>query len=226
MTAIAPRLYVDSADTDRVSRLLAAGLVHGVTTNPTILERAGRTAADIPELAARWADEGAAEIFFQTWGEDTATMLRNAEGIRALGDRIAVKVPATAAGFGAASALVRDGASVLVTAVYSVPQALVCASIGVRYIAPYLGRMRDAGASIGSGASAEEAIARMQDVCAGSGTDVLAASLRSPEDIVGLRMLGIPYFTAAPDVIERMLFHEVSDSSAVEFDAAMGRLGA
>ncbi|MFP3813808.1 hypothetical protein, partial [Bacillus sp. SIMBA_005] len=60
----------------------------------------------------------------------------------------------------------------------------------------------------------------------GSGTDVLAASLRSPEDIVGLRMLGVPYFTAAPDVIERMLLHDVSDSSAVEFDAAMERLGA
>lgn len=225
MTAIAPRLYVDSADTERVSALLAAGVVHGVTTNPTILERGGRSAADIPDLYARWESEGAGEIFFQTWGADTAALLRNAEGIRALGERVAVKVPATAAGFAAASALVRDGATVLVTAVYSVPQAIACASIGVHYIAPYLGRMRDAGAS-GFGASAEEAIARMQEVCEGSGTNVLAASLRTPEDIVGLRMLGVPYFTAAPDVIERMLFHEVSDSSAVEFDAAMGRLGA
>ncbi|WP_341947421.1 transaldolase family protein [Microbacterium sp. LWH11-1.2] len=227
MTAIAPRLYVDSADVDRISRLLAAGVVHGVTTNPTILERGDRTAADIPELYARWAGEGAQEIFFQTWGGDTASFLRNAEGIRALGDRVVVKVPATADGFAAASALVRDGATVLVTAVYSVAQALVAASIGVRYIAPYLGRMRDAAAETGfSGPGAEDVIARMQEVCVGSGTDVLAASLRSPEDIVGLRMLGVPYFTAAPDVIERMLLHDVSDSSAVEFDAAMERLGA
>lgn len=57
MNPIAPRLYVDSADVDRVSRLLAAGVVHGVTTNPTILERGGRTAADIPELYARWEAE-------------------------------------------------------------------------------------------------------------------------------------------------------------------------
>jgi transaldolase len=227
MTATAPRLYVDSADVDRVSRLLAAGVVHGVTTNPTILERGGRTAAEIPDLYARWASKGAGEIFFQTWGGDAASFLRNAEGIRALGDRVAVKVPATADGFAAASALVRDGATVLVTAVYSVAQALVCASVGVRYIAPYLGRMRDAAAAAGlSGPDAEDVIARMQEVCAGSATDVLAASLRSPEDIVGLRMRGVPYFTAAPDVIERMLFDEVSDSSAAEFDAAMGRLGA
>lgn len=219
MTATAPRLYVDSADVDRVTRLLAAGVVHGVTTNPTILERGGRTAAEIPDLYARWESEGAAEIFFQTWGGDTASFLRNAEGIRELGDRVVVKVPATAAGFAAASALVRDGATVLVTAVYSVPQALACASIGVQYIAPYLGRMRDAGVD------AEAVIARMQEVCVGSDTNVLAASLRSPDDIVGLRLAGVPYFTAAPDVIEQMLFHGVSDSSAAEFDAAMGRLG-
>ncbi|MGO4488780.1 transaldolase family protein [Microbacterium sp. 2RAF4] len=220
MNPIAPRLYVDSADVDRVSRLLAAGVVHGVTTNPTILERAGRTAAEIPELYARWESEGAREIFFQTWGGDTASLLRNADGIRALGDRVAVKVPATAAGFAAASALVRDGATVLVTAVYSVAQALACASIGAQYIAPYLGRMRDAGFD------GDATIARMQAVCAGSGSNVLAASLRSPDDITGLRLAGVPYFTAAPDVLDQVLLHEVSDSSAVEFDAAMVRLGA
>ncbi|KAB1866794.1 transaldolase family protein [Microbacterium algeriense] len=220
MTAIAPRLYVDSADVDRVSRLLTAGVVHGVTTNPTILERGGRSASEIPDLYARWVSEGAREVFFQTWGGDTASFLRNAEGIRALGDRVAVKVPATAAGFAAASALVRDGATVLVTAVYSVAQALACASIGAPYIAPYLGRMRDAGLD------GDAVIARMQEVCAGSGSNVLAASLRSADDITGLRLAGVPYFTAAPDVIEQALFHEVSDSSAAEFDAAMVRLGA
>lgn len=220
MNPIAPRLYVDSADVDRVSRLLAAGVVHGVTTNPTILERGGRTAAEIPDLYARWESEGAREIFFQTWGGDTASFLRNAEGIRALGDRVAVKVPATAAGFAAASTLVRDGATVLVTAVYSVAQALACASIGAQYIAPYLGRMRDAGID------GDAVITRMQEVCAGSDSNVLAASLRSADDITGLRLAGVPYFTAAPDVIEQVLFHEVSDSSAAEFDAAMGRLGA
>ncbi|MFD5214460.1 transaldolase family protein [Microbacterium sp. NPDC058345] len=216
----APRLYVDSADTDRVSRLLAAGVVHGVTTNPTILERGGRSAAEIPALYERWVGEGAQEVFFQTWGGDAASFLRNAEGIRALGDRVAVKVPATAEGFAAASALVRDGVTVLVTAVYSVAQALVCASIGARYIAPYLGRMRDAGMD------GDALIARMQAVCADSATDVLAASLRSADDIVSLREAGVPYFTAAPDVLDELLFHEVSDSSAAEFDAAMRRLGA
>lgn len=216
----APRLYVDSADVERVGKLLTAGVVHGVTTNPTILERGGRTASEIPALYERWIAEGADEVFFQTWGGDRDAYLRNASGILSLGDRVAVKVPATAEGFAAASALVRDGATVLVTAVYTVAQALACASIGVRYIAPYLGRMRDAGLD-GFGV-----IGRMQAVCADSGTNVLAASLRSPNDIVELSTAGVPYFTAAPDVLDALLFDPVSDSSSAEFDAAMVRLGA
>lgn len=216
----APRLYVDSADVDRVGRLLAAGVVHGVTTNPTILERGGRTADEIPALYERWVGEGAREVFFQTWGGDRDAFLRNASGLIELGERVAVKVPATAEGFAAASALVRDGVSVLVTAVYSVAQALACASIGVRYIAPYLGRMRD------GGMDGDDLIARMQQVCEGSDTNVLAASLRSPKDIVDLRLAGVPCFTAAPDVLDALLIDDVSDSSAAEFDAAMVRLGA
>ena len=216
----APRLYVDSADLERVSALLGSGVVHGVTTNPTILERGGSTAAEIPELYARWADEGAREIFFQTWGASRVEMQRNADTIRGLGDRVAVKVPATAEGFAVASALVADGTSVLVTAVYSAGQALAAASSGARYIAPYLGRLRDAGVD------GDALIARMQAVCAGSETNVLAASLRSADDIVALRLAGVPYFTAAPDVLDELLQHDVSDRSAAEFEAAMGRIGA
>jgi transaldolase len=216
----APRLYVDSADPEQVGRLLAAGVVHGVTTNPTILERGGRTASEIPELHDRWIAQGAHEVFFQTWGGDRAALLRNAARLLALGDQVVVKVPATGDGFAAASELVAEGAPVLVTAVYTAAQALACASIGVRYIAPYLGRMRDAGLD------GTALISRMQAVCEGSATDVLAASLRSPQDFVDLRLAGVPCFTAAPAVLDALLHDPVSDSSAAEFDAAMVRLGA
>lgn len=212
-----PRFYADSADVEAVSELLRDGLVHGVTTNPTILERGGRSVNDIPELYARWKSEGAKEIFFQTWGATTAELLAHADDILALGDRAVVKVPATRTGFAAASALVRSGASVLVTAVYSPAQALAAATLGVRYIAPYLGRLNDAGRD----GLAE--ISTMQGLIVGSGTDVLAASLRSPFDLVDLALHGVPYFTAAPPVLLAALQHDVSDSSSDEFEAAVAR---
>lgn len=219
IVATAPRLYVDSADTERVGALLRAGLVHGVTTNPTILERHGHTVADLPELYRRWEGEGAREIFFQAWGEDAPALRACAERLAGLGERVAVKIPATPAGFAAASAVVDAGTPVLLTAVYSVAQALAAASIGVSYIAPYLGRMRDAGMD------ADAIVPAMQAVCASAGTNVLLASLRSPEDVVAMRLAGISLFTAAPDVLDQMLRHDVSDSSAAEFELAMGRIG-
>lgn len=210
----APRLYVDSADLDAVSALLADSLVHGVTTNPTILERAGRTVAEMPELYARWAAEGAREIFFQAWGGGPLELEERARGILELGELAVVKVPATRAGFGVAARLASEGAPVLLTAVYTPAQALAAASSGIRYIAAYLGRMRDAGFD------GVADLARMQAACGGTATEVLAASLRSPEDVVALAQAGVPAFTAAPAVLEAMLAHPASIEAADAFEAS------
>lgn len=213
-----PRFYVDSAEVARVTELLTVRLVSGVTTNPTILERAGQRLADLPALHARWLREGAAEIFFQTWGATAATMLDNAERLADLGERVVVKVPATRDGFIVARALTDRGVPVLVTAVYAVAQAVAAAAYGARYIAPYYGRLLD------SGRDPVSLIGQMQQACEGSDTSVLAASLRSPDDVTALRLAGIRFFTAAPDVILAVLGDETSERSAVEFEAAMSRI--
>ena len=68
------KLYVDTADRAAAESLLATGLFHGVTTNPTILQRASMGVADLRDIY-RWAVEaGAQEVFFQAWGEDAATL--------------------------------------------------------------------------------------------------------------------------------------------------------
>ena len=212
---LAPHLYVDSADANAVGALLAGGLVEGVTTNPTILQRSGRRLGDIPGLYSRWVEQGAGEVFFQTWGTDAAELLANAAPLIALGDRIVVKVPATRAGFVATRELTERGVPVLVTAVYSAAQALAAAAYGARYVAPYFGRLGDAGHD------AVAVIGSMHRMLTGSATEVLAASLRSPADIVALRELGVARFTAAPVVIESLLLDDVSESSAAEFEAAI-----
>ena len=214
----APHLYVDSAETGLIDPLLEAGLVTGVTTNPTILERGGARVSEIPALYERWVGQGAREVFFQTWGVDAATMLAHAEPMISLGDRVVIKVPATRDGFVVTRTLVERGVPVLVTAVYSAAQALASAAYGARYIAPYFGRMHD----VGRNALAE--IGEMHRMLEGSGTEVLAASLRTPADIVALRAAGVARFTAAPAVLEAMLVDEVSERSAAEFEAASRRI--
>lgn len=210
----APRLYVDSADVRAVTELLTRSLVHGVTTNPTILERAGRTVADIPELYGRWAAEGAREIFFQAWGGESAALESRAREILALGDLAVVKLPATRDGFGVAARLAREGAPVLLTAVFTPAQALAAASCGIRYIATYMGRTRDAGYDLRGG------VVRMQRLCEASGTEVLAASLRSADELLSLAEAGVPAFTASPAVLWELIDSAATVEAAAVFEAS------
>lgn len=206
------QLFVDSADESAVAPLLDARIVEGVTTNPTILRRAGVGPSDIPRLHAAWRGAAARRLFFQAWGADVDSMLGRARRIAALGPDITVKVPATRTGFTVGRALVEQGTPVLVTAVYSTAQAIGAAAIGAEFIAPYLGRLDDAGrdgvAEIGA----------MHDALDGTDTSVLAASLRTPDAIVTLAARGVRAFTAAPDVIWALLQDDTSDTSAATFD--------
>jgi transaldolase len=163
-------------------------------------------------LHAAWQKAGARSIFFQAWGSDEKELLYSAHSLRELGDDVTVKVPATRDGFVVARGLIGEDIPVLVTAVYSAAQALAAASIGASYIAPYLGRLDDAGRN------GLDEIATMHRLIESTPTRVLAASLRSPDAIVQLAERGIRAFTAAPDVIWATLTDPVSDSSAAVFE--------
>ena len=212
MTAM--RLYADSANTAAVGSLLRDGVVAGVTTNPTILAKSGRVGADIRALHAEWLALGAEELFFQAWGQTTEELVTTGRAIAALGERTVVKVPASAIGLPAAAQLARSGVPVLVTAVYGPAQAIAASAVGARYIAPYLGRLEDAGRR------GVDDIAAMDAVLRDTGTSVLVASLRSPAAIVALAEAGLRYFTAAPTVLRALFSTPASDAAIADFDAA------
>src|SRR5215217_3372018 len=92
------KLYLDTADRAAAESLLATGLFAGLTTNPTILQRASADVTDIPEIY-RWATAaGGREVFFQAWGEDTAVLVERGERLRELGSEVVVKLVASRAG--------------------------------------------------------------------------------------------------------------------------------
>lgn len=212
------RCFVDSADDAAVGALLRERLVHGVTTNPTILAAAGLEWSALPRTVRGWIELGASEVFLQTWGSDRAAMLEHAEALRAIAPEVAIKVPATEVGFGVAATLVERGETVLLTAVYEAPQALVAASIGVRYIAPYVGRLDDAGRD------GLQEVATMAELLRGSGTEILAASVRSPQVMVALAKRGVTACTARPELLRAALASADADAAARGFEAAMDGL--
>jgi TalC/MipB family fructose-6-phosphate aldolase len=212
------KLYVDTADRAAAESLLATGLFHGVTTNPTILQRASMGVADLRDIY-RWAVEaGAQEVFFQAWGEDAATLIERGQQLRDLGREVVVKFVATRAGSTACAALAALAAiPTLLTAIYDPGQAIIAAAAGATYIAPYLGRMNDAGRE----GIAEVVAMHEVLVATGSRTKVLLASIRSVPDMVALARRGVDCFTMAPAVAEQFFTDPTTAEAARTFEDAV-----
>jgi len=209
-------LYIDSADRELIPELWSSGVFAGVTTNPTILDRAGLGQRDVPALYAWLTDLGVPTIYLQAVGRTRDEILRSAEGIRSLGPAT-VKVPATAGGLAAAGRLVQDGAQVLLTAVYHPVQAVMARDLGIQGVAPYVGRMTDAGRD------GVASVTAMQQAIGTDPTRILAASLRSPDDIARLAAAGVPDFTLGGPVAQAVLADELTVAAVEEFEAATAR---
>jgi TalC/MipB family fructose-6-phosphate aldolase len=211
------RLYLDTADRAAAESLLATGLFAGVTTNPTILQRASLGVADIPDIY-RWATAaGAREVFFQAWGQDTATLEQRGRELRALGDEVVVKLVASRAGTAACARLSAAGVPTLLTAVYDPGQAIAAAAAGATYIAPYLRRLTAAGRD-GSG----DVLAMHELLTAtGSTTKVLLASIPDVPSMVALARHGVDCFTMAPAIAEDFFADELTAEADRTFEKAV-----
>ena len=191
------RLLLDTADPAAWAEWLPSGLFHGVTTNPTLLLRAARPCRldELERLTREGLDRGMQEIHLQAWGGDAEALAACGAGLAALAPgRVLVKLPITRAGAEAARRLIHADVPVTFTACYAVPQVLVAAALGARYIAPYLGRIGD----LGRDGHAD--LIAMQQALDGVGatTRLLVASLRDPTDLTRLAAAGVGCFTLAP----------------------------
>jgi len=197
------KLYIDSADATIVESLMKTGVFFGVTTNPVILKESGVRLAQLAEFADRVLGLGAKKIFFQSWGQDGAAFHQHGMRLADISTKVVVKLPATREGLEAAARLSGEGIRTCITAVYSPFQALLASSAGAAFVAPYLGRMNDAGrdghAMIGQMAGA----LRHTE----SPTEILAASVRTPEDVARLAQHGVCHITLSP-AVAGMLFQE------------------
>jgi transaldolase len=208
------RLYLDTADRAAAEPLLATGLFAGLTTNPTILDRAGLGVGDIEDVHAWARSAGAGEIFLQTWGPDTEALVERGHQLRSLGTDVVVKVAASRQGAAACARLASEGIPTLLTAVHAPGQAMVAAAAGATYLAPYLGKLDDAGRDgIGT-------VTAMQELlhATGSTTKILLASVRDVSSMVTLARRGVDCFTMGVPVAEAFFDDELTAEAVVRFD--------
>ena len=211
------RLLLDSADPAAWAEWLPSGLFHGVTTNPTLLLRAARPCRldELERITREVLDRGMQEIHLQAWGCDAEALAACGAGLAALAPgRVLVKLPITRAGAEAARRLIHADVPVTFTACYTVPQVLVAAALGARYIAPYLGRIGD----LGRDGHAD--LIAMQQALDGVGatTRLLVASLRDPTDLTRLAAAGVGCFTLAPPVAAALFAAAPTVEAAAQFE--------
>jgi TalC/MipB family fructose-6-phosphate aldolase len=211
------RLYLDTADRAAAEPLLATGLFTGLTTNPTILQRASSGVDDIPEIY-RWATgSGAQEVFFQAWREETSILVERGQKLRDLGNEVVIKLVASRAGSAACATLASRDVPTLLTAVYSPGQAMVAAAAGATYIAPYLGKLNDVGRD-----GAADVLAMHELLTAThSSTKVLLASIRDVPSMVHLARRGVECFTMAPAVADQLFADALTAQAAEIFEEAV-----
>lgn len=196
-------LYLDSADLAELKTCLPHPVVHGVTTNPTLMRRAGVTRAALPSVLHAALKLGARQVQAQVQSANADGMLSDARTLLAEFDagQLVVKIPATREGLRAGAELSAVGVPVTYTAVYAIEQAHFAAELGAAYAAPYLGRLDDAGID------GFALVAQMQARVAGSGTRLLVASVRSRAAYLSLLALGVGAITIPPRLFPELLDH-------------------
>ena len=212
------KFFVDTADTEEIRDLAETGLLDGVTTNPSLVHKAGR---DFLEVVREICGIVEGPVSAEVVALDHDTMMREAEVLRKIADNIAVKVPLTVDGLKTCRKLTGDGTMVNVTLCFSANQALLAAKAGASFISPFLGRLDDIGQT------GMELIAdiRLNYDHYDYPTQNLAASIRHPIHVCEAAKIGADVMTAPPAVIRQLFKHPLTDSGLKAFLADWEKTG-
>jgi transaldolase len=204
------KFFADTAEISEIRELADAGLLDGVTTNPSLIHKSRRNFLEVVgEIAGAVQGPVSAEVV----ALDYDGMMREAAVLRKIADNIAVKVPLTPAGLKACKALTADGAMVNVTLCFSAAQALLAAKAGATFISPFVGRHDDVGFD------GMQLIADIRLIYDNYdfGTQILVASVRHPMHVVEAARIGADVMTAPPKIIWQLFKHPLTDAGIASF---------
>ncbi len=204
------KFFVDTADVDAIRELNELGMVDGVTTNPSLILKSGRDILEVTkEICAIVDGPVSAEVV----ALEADKMIAEGRHLAGIAPNIAVKLPLTWDGLKACKVLSGEGKMVNVTLCFSVNQALLAAKAGASFISPFIGRLDDINLD---GTELIEDIRVVYDNY-GFGTEILAASIRSPNHVADVARIGADVMTAPPDVIRKLASHPLTDAGLASF---------
>ena len=212
------KFFVDTADTKEIAELAETGLLDGVTTNPSLIHKAGRDFMEVTrEICALVRGPVSAEVV----ALDHEGMMREAEVLRRIADNVCIKVPLTFDGLKTCKKLTGDGTMVNVTLCFSANQALLAAKAGATFVSPFVGRHDDNGFD---GMDLIRDIRLIYDNYAFE-TQILVASIRHPIHVLEAAKIGADVATMPPAVIRSLVKHVLTDKGIEGFLADWAKTG-
>ena len=212
------KFFADTAEIADIRELNDAGLVDGVTTNPSLIHKSGRDFMEVTKEICGIVD---GPVSAEVVALDHATMMREAEVLRKIADNVCIKVPLTIDGLKTCRALTGEGTMVNVTLCFSANQALLAAKAGATFISPFVGRHDDNGFD---GMDLIRDIRLIYDNYLFD-TEILVASVRHPIHVLESARIGADVATMPPAVIKGLFKHVLTDKGIEGFLADWAKTG-
>lgn len=209
------KIFVDTADLDEIRELTSWGIIDGVTTNPTLVAKSGRSFKEVIDEIFDIVD---GPISLEAVSETAEDMVKEAKDIVSTipekhRKNITIKIPMTPEGLKAVKILSKQGIQTNVTLIFSANQALLAAKAGATFASPFIGRLDDIGQE------GMEVIEEIMDIFTNYAIDtqVIVASIRHPIHVIQAARLGAHIATIPPGVIRKMVKHSLTDVGIERF---------
>ena len=204
------KFFVDTAEIKDIKDLYATGLLDGVTTNPSLIAKSGR---DFKEVIKEICEIVPGPVSAEVASTEYDGMVAEGNHLAKIADNVVIKLPLTMDGLRACKYFTDKGIKTNVTLCFSANQALLAAKVGATYISPFIGRLDDINAD---GVELIENIRIIYDNYAFS-TEILAASIRTPNHITQVALAGADVATIPPAVIYKLADHPLTKSGLEAF---------
>ena len=206
-------IMLDSANPEDVRRARELGFVEDVTTNPTLIAKTGRPPLDV---LSELVEIAPAHVFYQLTAPTVEARYDQAwEAHEIRPDKVILKIPATTENIAMAARLAQQGIECAITAAASPAQAYLAAQAQAAYAIPYVNRLTR---TYGDGLAV---VRQFAAILQGTETEVLAASLKSVDEVVGALLAGAQHVTLPLELILALGEHEFSRQAIADFDASM-----
>ena len=218
----AMKFFIDTANLDDIREAASWGCLSGVTTNPSLYAKEGGKLADFENHMVKICEIVGPDVpvSAESTASTTEGMIAEGRHLASLAPNICVKLPICAESLAATRVLASEGIRVNMTLIFSVPQALLAARAGARYVSPFVGRFDDI---------SESGLDFLSDIVEAinnynfgwwadeGGVEIISASIRSPFQVTQAALMGADIATVPFGVLKKMVQHPLTDRGLESF---------